>query len=81
MKDVVKERIDPLGNESFRMRQRISRELKGIVLEFTQQLEEIKPHYIEHSLSVRGTKTRNQVNNLLELLDEYDRLTQERGAI
>ena len=64
-----------VADEAFRMRQRITREQKGVALEFTQQLKEINPD------SVNGTKIRSQVNNLLELLNEHDRLAEERKAI
>lgn len=78
MENVVKEWIDPLGNESFRMRQRISREQLGVHLEFAQMLDQLRrldPKRASNKF------LRSQVNQMLELLDEHDRLTQERESI
>ena len=78
MKDVVKEWIDPLENESFRMRQRISREQLGVHLEFAQVLHELRRLDFKRA---SNKWLRSQVNQMLELLDEHDRLTQERESI
>jgi len=88
MENVVKERVnaDPLdelavvlgADESFRMRQRIGREQLGVHLEFAQVLDELRRLDMKRA---SNKFLRSQVNQMLELLDEHDRLTQEREAI
>ena len=88
MENVVKERVnaDPLdelavllgADESFRMRQRISREQLGVHLEFAQVLHGLRRLDFKRA---SNKWLRSQVNQMLELLDDHDRLTQEREAI